>query len=69
MAFSATIRNQAYLGPGIRKLFGTWTGSSGDAAGTMTVSRLSHLLSQYCYLKRPARYVILVFNGKRSYSA
>lgn len=38
MAFSATIRNQAYMGPGIRKLFGTWTGSAGDAAGTMTIA-------------------------------
>jgi hypothetical protein len=37
MAFSATIRTQAYLGPGLRKLYGDWTGSAGDAAGTMTI--------------------------------
>jgi len=38
MAFSATIRNQAYLGPGIRRIWGDWTGSAGDAAGSMVIS-------------------------------
>lgn len=37
MAFSATINNQAYMGPGIRKVFGTWTGNAGDAAGTISM--------------------------------
>ena len=38
MAFSATVRNQAYLGPGIRQIWGEWTGSAGDAAGSMAIS-------------------------------
>jgi hypothetical protein len=38
MAFSATIRNQAYMGPGIRRIWGEWTGTAGDAAGSMVVS-------------------------------
>jgi len=38
MAFSTTIQTQVYMGPIIRKVFGTWTGSAGDAAGTMTVA-------------------------------
>lgn len=38
MAFSATIRNQSYMGPGVRRIWGDWTGSAGDAAGTMTIS-------------------------------
>lgn len=38
MAFSATIQTQTYEGPVVRKLYGTWTGSAGDAAGTMTVA-------------------------------
>ena len=38
MAFSATIRGQTYTGPGHRTLWGDWTGSAGDAAGTYTVA-------------------------------
>lgn len=38
MAFSFTVQNQAYMGPGIRKIYGTWTGSAGDAAGTIAVA-------------------------------
>jgi hypothetical protein len=38
MAFSATIWNTQYLGPGRTSLTGSWTGSAGDAAGTMSVS-------------------------------
>jgi hypothetical protein len=38
MAFSATVQNTVYLGAGLTKLSGTWSGSAGDAAGTMTVS-------------------------------
>jgi len=38
MAFSATITGQSYFGPGHRSIRGTWTGSAGDAAGTMTVA-------------------------------
>lgn len=37
MAFSATIRGARYLGPSGVQLFGDWTGTAGDAAGTMTV--------------------------------
>lgn len=38
MAFAYTIQTQTYEGNGIRKLFGTWTGSAGDAAGTIAVA-------------------------------
>jgi hypothetical protein len=38
MAFSATVNNVQYIGPGKRQLSGTWSGIAGDAAGTMTVS-------------------------------
>lgn len=38
MAFSATIQNVAYLGPGRTSLSGTWSGTSGDAAGSLTVA-------------------------------
>lgn len=38
MAFSATIRNIQYYGPGRTSYSGDWSGSAGDAAGTMTVS-------------------------------
>lgn len=37
MAFSATVRGTAYLGA-LRLIYGDWTGSSGDAAGTVTIS-------------------------------
>ena len=36
MAFSATINNVQYIGPGKKQFTGTWSGSSGDAAGSMT---------------------------------
>jgi len=38
MAFSATIYNTVYMGPGRTALSGTWTGGYGDAAGTMTIA-------------------------------
>ena len=38
MAFSATVNNVQYIGPGKRQLSGTWSGLQGDSAGTMTVS-------------------------------
>ena len=38
MAFSTTVQNIQYIGPGKRQLSGTWSGSAGDAAGSMTVS-------------------------------
>lgn len=38
MAFSATIRSMAYGGPGRTSISGTWTGSSGDTAGSMTIA-------------------------------
>ena len=38
MAFSSTVNNIQYYGPSRRLISGTWTGSAGDASGTMTVS-------------------------------
>lgn len=38
MAFSATVRGVRYLGVSGVQVFGDWTGSAGDTAGTMTVS-------------------------------
>jgi hypothetical protein len=38
MAFSATIQNTQYMGPGRTSLTGAWTGSAGDAAGSMTIA-------------------------------
>lgn len=38
MAFTATIRNVQYWGPGRTSVSGEWAGSVGDAAGTMTIS-------------------------------
>lgn len=38
MAFSSTILNTAYLGPGMTQITGSWSGAVGDAAGSMTVS-------------------------------
>lgn len=38
MAFSATVRNMQYQGPGKTTISGDWTGSAGDAAGSFTVS-------------------------------
>ena len=35
MAFSATIRNVQYLGPGRKSFSGEWAGLAGDAAGSM----------------------------------
>jgi len=37
MAFSATVRGGAYMGPGFRVTYGDWSGAAGDAAGTLTV--------------------------------
>lgn len=38
MAFSATVRNSAVLGNSLRMTVGDWSGSAGDAAGTIDVS-------------------------------
>lgn len=38
MAFSATVRNVQYLGPGKTKMSGSWSGASGDSAGSLAVS-------------------------------
>jgi hypothetical protein len=38
MAFSATINNTCYMGPGRTSLSGSWSGLAGDAAGTLTVA-------------------------------
>ena len=38
MAFSATIREVQYVGPGRRIISGDWSGAAGDGAGTFTCS-------------------------------
>lgn len=38
MAFSATVYNTQYIGPAKTQLTGSWSGSAGDAAGTMTIA-------------------------------
>jgi hypothetical protein len=38
MAFSATVRGQTYNGPCHRTIWGDWTGSAGDAAGSFVVA-------------------------------
>lgn len=38
MAFLATVKGQAYLGPMFKVTFGDWSGASGDAPGTIVVS-------------------------------
>lgn len=38
MAFSATIRNVQYIGPGKTTLSGEWSGAAGDAAGSFAIS-------------------------------
>lgn len=38
MAFSATVKASAYLGPGLKMTVGDWSGVAGDAAGTLKVS-------------------------------
>lgn len=38
MAFSATVRNSVHLGPGLKMTVGDFSGSVGDAAGTIDVS-------------------------------
>lgn len=38
MAFSATIYNTVYKGAGKTELTGTWSGSAGDAAGSLTIA-------------------------------
>lgn len=37
MAFSATVRGSAYMGPGLRIIYGDWSGASGDAAGSVSI--------------------------------
>jgi hypothetical protein len=37
MAFSATINNTIYQGPGKTTLTGSWSGLAGDAAGSMAI--------------------------------
>lgn len=38
MAFSATIQNTTYMGNGRTALSGSWSGSAGDSAGSLTVA-------------------------------
>lgn len=37
MAFSATVYNTQYMGPARTVLSGIWSGSAGDAAGSMSI--------------------------------
>ncbi len=37
MAFSATVRGSAYMGPGMRVIYGDWAGASGDTAGSVSI--------------------------------
>lgn len=48
MAFSATVKASAYLGPGIKMTVGDWSGTYGDAAGTIKVSG-AHIWSAQFY--------------------
>ena len=38
MAFSATVYNTTYMGPARCSLSGSWSGASGDAAGSLAVA-------------------------------
>ncbi len=38
MAFSSTIQNTQYLGPGKTVLTGIWSGLAGDAAGSLAIA-------------------------------
>ena len=38
MAFTPTVRGNAYLGGGLKVTYGEWTGLAGDASGTVQVS-------------------------------
>lgn len=38
MAFSATVNGAAYLGAGKVKVWGSWSGASGDSAGSLAVA-------------------------------
>lgn len=38
MAFAYTVQNTVYMGSGSVRLSGTWSGSAGDAAGTIAVA-------------------------------
>lgn len=38
MAFSATVRNVQYVGPGKTTLTGEWSGAAGDSAGSFPVA-------------------------------
>lgn len=49
MAFTATVRNMQYSGPGKTKISGDWTGASGDAAGSMTVGGIVTQANFYSY--------------------
>lgn len=37
MAFTTTVRTQVYPGPGVRMVIGDWSGSAGDASGTIAL--------------------------------
>lgn len=38
MAFSATVYNTVYMGPGRTSISGIWSGAAGDSAGSMAVA-------------------------------
>lgn len=49
MAFSATVRNMQYSGSGKTKVTGTWSGSSGDTAGSLAISGIVTQANFYKY--------------------
>jgi len=49
MAFSATIQNVQYLGPGKTKLTGSWSGAAGDSAGSLAVAGVVTQANFYKY--------------------
>lgn len=49
MAFSATVYNTTYLGPAKTCLAGSWSGSAGDAAGSMSVAGVVTQANFYKY--------------------
>lgn len=37
MAFSSTVRGSVYMGPGLRVIYGEWSGASGDTSGSVSI--------------------------------
>lgn len=58
MAFSATVYNTQYIGAGKSQLSGSWSGSAGDAAGSMAVGGIV-LDARFCKFDSDNTYQIL----------